>query len=192
METALRNQSPVPSAVEDVTEKIKRLCVTRDNDRIAEINFADLVISECCPTRVSDDDDKCEEKKNVEEKEENVEKEVEEETEDETEEEDEGDDNDEDDELIERGPMKSHVFSPPRNRPYDTNIDQSWFRDINESELLDYNKSVEEILSDQERQNATKKINRNCCTVGNNEIGSQVCDSKDEVRKDGGCRKFRP
>ncbi|XP_029038076.2 SRP-independent targeting protein 1-like isoform X2 [Osmia bicornis bicornis] len=175
-ETALRNQSPETNAVEDVTEKIQRLCVTADNEHIPQINFPDLV--------VSNDDDKCKEEKNAEEKEENVEnvenveKKVEEETEDETNEEDESDDNDEDDDddddddegdenLIERGPMKSHVFSSPRDPPYTTNFDQNLFGRRNERELREYTKSVE-------------KINKSCCTVESNEIGSQVYDSKDE------------
>nr|XP_034173012.1 uncharacterized protein LOC117600976 isoform X1 [Osmia lignaria] len=168
-ETVLRNQSSETNAVEDVTEKIQRLCVTGDNEHIAQINFPELVVSK--------DDDKCKEEKNTEDKEEreeNVEKEVEEETEDETNEEDESDDNDDeddddegDDNLIERGPMKSNVFSSPRDPPYTTNFDQNLFGRINERKWCDYTKSEE-------------KINKNCCTAESNEIGSQVCDLKDE------------
>nr|XP_012151538.1 PREDICTED: uncharacterized protein LOC105663929 [Megachile rotundata]XP_012151539.1 PREDICTED: uncharacterized protein LOC105663929 [Megachile rotundata] len=150
--SALRSQSTAMNSIEDAIEKIRRLRVTADDEDAARPDPAiDRPIDH-------DKRDEGDEKETEEEKEEK----------DDSDGSDEDDENsDESDDLVERGPMKQ--YSPPtRARPYHVNSERRFFFDLHESVLLDYDKSVEEILRDEDLL-STNELNRNRLASQENE-----------------------
>lgn len=141
------------NSIEDAIEKIRRLRVAADDEDVERpVQAVD---------RPSDLD-----KREDDEEDEN-EQEQRKDDSDGSEEDDEN--SDESDDLVERGPMKQYS-SPARARPYHANSERRCFFDLHESVLLDYDKSVEEILRDEDLLNTTNELNRNRLASQENEF----------------------